>query len=324
VHPGVATLKAADSLESTSLRYGEVGRVPFRSDISLAGAAPGCKQINLSFFITPPGTSPLFSFPQDLLCSKDRKLDFKEALMAHQRLTLHVSIPFFRMLILASFTSCTFFVSPAMAGGEAGYKSGAAGKEVLVFNGKDFSGWTFFLEDPKLKLEDVWSVKPKEGIIVCKGKPNGYIRTVKDYTNFILKFQWRWSPVTKQAGNSGALLRVTGADKIWPRMVEAQLMSGQAGDFWLIDGKRLVTAPERQGDKGEGYDHRKRIKGAEKPVGEWNQYEILCDGDRIALKINGELVNEGTGADVEPGKISLQSEGAEIHFRNIRLTPLGK
>jgi hypothetical protein len=226
--------------------------------------------------------------------------------------------------MLVAFWMSIVLILPALAAGEAGYQSGAAGKETLLFNGKDFSGWTFFLEDPKLKLEDVWSIDPREGIIFCKGKPNGYIRTVKDYTNFILKFEWRWSPVTKQAGNSGALLRVTGADKIWPRMVEAQLMSGQAGDFWLIDGKRLVTTPERQGDKGSGYDHRKRIKGAEKAVGEWNQYEILCDGGRIVLKINGELVNEGTGADVEPGKIALQSEGAEIHFRNIRLTPLGK
>jgi hypothetical protein len=45
-------------------------------------------------------------------------------------------------------------------------------------------------------------------------------------------------------------------------------------------------------------------------------------GDRITLKVNGEVVNEGWGAEVRPGKIALQSEGGEIHFRNIRLIPL--
>jgi hypothetical protein len=44
------------------------------------------------------------------------------------------------------------------------------------------------------------------------------------------------------------------------------------------------------------------------------------DGDHVVLKINGQIVNEGTGAEVVPGKICLQSEGAEIHFRRIMPT----
>jgi len=68
--------------------------------------------------------------------------------------------------------------------------------------------------------------------------------------------------------------------------------------------------------------HRLRVRSNEKPIGEWNQYEITVDGDRVALHVNGELLNEGPGAEEIPGKIVLQSEGSEIHFRNIRLTPL--
>jgi hypothetical protein len=63
---------------------------------------------------------------------------------------------------------------------------------------------------------------------------------------------------------------------------------------------------------------------AEKPIGEWNEYEIIVDGERVVLKVNGQIVNEGAGAEVVPGKICLQSEGAEIHFRNIRLVPILK
>jgi hypothetical protein len=141
-----------------------------------------------------------------------------------------------------------------------------------------------------------------------------------DFTNFVLKLEWRWSPVTRKAGNSGVLLRVVGPDKVWPRSVEAQLQSGSAGDFWLIDEARLVTPADRI-DRGTPR-HRLRARTNEMPIGEWNRYEITCNGDRISLKVNGEVVNEGTGAEEVPGKIALQSEGAEIHFRNIRLTPI--
>jgi len=48
------------------------------------------------------------------------------------------------------------------------------------------------------------------------------------------------------------------------------------------------------------------------------------DGERVVLTVNQQIVNEGTGAEVVPGKICLQSEGAEIHFRNIRLVPILK
>lgn len=194
-----------------------------------------------------------------------------------------------------------------------------AGKEIRLFNGKDLSGWDYYLADPNAKMEDVWMVDKEQGILICKGSPPGYIYTKKDYTNFILKLEWRWAP-GKPPGNSGVLLRVHGEHKIWPRSVEAQLLYMNSGDFWLIDGAPLETDPEYI-DKNAPR-HRWRKKTAEKPAPEWNEYEIIVNGDRITLKVNGEVVNEGWGAEVRPGKIALQSEGGEIHFRNIRLIPL--
>ncbi len=49
---------------------------------------------------------------------------------------------------------------------------------VSLFNGKDLSGWTFFLVDPKVKMEDVWSVR--DGLLVCKGEPLGYLATPRN------------------------------------------------------------------------------------------------------------------------------------------------
>jgi hypothetical protein len=190
-------------------------------------------------------------------------------------------------------------------------------REIALFNGKNFLGWTPHLSDPNARWQDVWSVDPREGVLICKGNPAGYIRTVRDYKNFILRLEWRFA---KQPGNSGVLLRVQSPDKVWPKSVEAQLQSGAAGDFWLIDGTKLDTPEDRV--NRDAPTNRRRSKTNEKPIGEWNSYEIVCDGGKITLTVTGEIVNEGTGAEPIPGKIALQSEGTEIHFRNIRLTPL--
>lgn len=196
------------------------------------------------------------------------------------------------------------------------------GKAVVLFNGRNLDGWTYHLSDPNAKMEDVWSVDSTEKILICKGRPAGYIRTKEKYGSYVLKLEWRFNPVTKQAGNGGVLLRINGPDKVWPRSVEAQLQSGAAGDFWLIEGAPLVTPEERRDPNVPR--HRLRTKTNEKPVGEWNEYEIVCNGDRVTLKVNGETLNEGTGAEVLDGFIGLQSEGSEMHFRNIRLYPILK
>lgn len=51
---------------------------------------------------------------------------------------------------------------------------------------------------------------------------------------------------------------------------------------------------------------------------------MICDGDKVINIVNGVVVNEGTEASVTKGKILLQSEGAEVYYRNIKLTPLTK
>jgi hypothetical protein len=195
----------------------------------------------------------------------------------------------------------------------------AAQKEIQLFNGKDLTGWTYYLKDaPDLKMSDVWTVDAKKGILICKGEPFGYLRTEAQYTSYRLRLEWRWA--TEKAGNSGVFLRVTGPDKIWPKCLEAQLGSGSAGDVILVGGTQLEVAPERADPDRPRV--KKRITTAERPVGKWNKYEITFRGDRLILKVNGKLVNEGWGADVTPGSIALQSEGGVIQFRNIRLTPI--
>lgn len=189
----------------------------------------------------------------------------------------------------------------------------SAAEPIQLFNGKDLSGWAFASRDPNVKMEEVWSVK--DGVIHCVGKPVGYLRTEKDFTNFILKVQWR----VVQKGNSGVLVRMQcPPDKVWPRGMECQLNTGDSGDIWNID-KFPMTVDE---SRTKGRRTVKMHEGNEKPLGEWNQYEITCDGPNLELKVNGLVQNTATNCAELPGKICLQAEGAEIEFRNLELTPL--
>jgi len=201
------------------------------------------------------------------------------------------------------------------------------GKTCKLFDGKSLAGWQCFLVDDDVKMEDVWSVD--DGVLVCKGEPLGYLYTKGEHKSFKLAVEWRWAP-GGEPGNSGVLLRIRGdAVSFLPKCVEAQLKHGSAGDVWAFYGAK-VEGPADRFKKIEGHAALGdfagvgKIKDAEKEPGQWNLYEITFQGDKLTLKLNGEKVNEASGCDVVAGPIGLQSEGGEIHFRRIELTPLEK
>ena len=65
-----------------------------------------------------------------------------------------------------------------------------------------------------------------------------------------------------------------------------------------------------------------KTEANERAPGEWNRYEIVLDGSALEVSVNGTLVNRAHDCDILAGPIGLQSEGGEIHFRNIALTPI--
>jgi len=205
--------------------------------------------------------------------------------------------------------------------------AGAADKPIALFNGKDLAGWTHYLWDGEAKRQDtatpmsaVWSVE--DGVLVCRGKPVGYIRTEKEYENYRLSLEWRW-PAGTEGGNSGVLVHTTTPNALgpWPKSIEVQLARDNAGDFWVIGTTIEVENAET---RRQGRRHINLTDGSERPIGEWNRMEIECRGDEIKVWVNGALVNHATRASERRGAIALQSEGAPIHFRNIHLTPLGR
>jgi hypothetical protein len=218
------------------------------------------------------------------------------------------------------------FMALAMFGVGFNTASAAEGdKAVDLLADDSLDGWNVFVVDSKTKKDDVWSVK--DGVLVCKGEPLGYLYTKQQFKNFKLTLQWRWAP-GKEPGNSGVLLRIAGdAVTFLPKCAEAQLKSGSAGDIWGFYGYQLkgdaarlrkIENHEQLGNfMGVGL-----IKANEKNPGQWNTYDITFDQGKLTLVVNGEKVNEATDCDVLAGGIGLQSEGGEIHFRKIHVTPL--
>ena len=147
----------------------------------------------------------------------------------------------------------------------------------------------------------------------------------------------------------------------WPENIEFQMYEGATGDFILLTGKQGVSVTvegEMREDKlfhyvpGKPAQERAMMKDgkptgityiiphlnrdpnwkselgfrgkdtAEKPVGEWNTIEAICDGTTITNIVNGRVVNKATNVDPRRGRIGIQSEGAELFVRRLELFPL--
>jgi hypothetical protein len=190
--------------------------------------------------------------------------------------------------------------------------------EFALFNGKDLSNWDFELSDKNADISAVWSVQ--DGILICKGTPTGYLRTQKPYGDYELTVVYRWAPGT-QGGNSGVLLHASTPRElgIWPKCLESQLEAGSAGDFWQL-GETIEVADADVRQKGRRI--MRHTDDVEKPLGEWNTMVVRCNAADVSVTVNGTPTNAGTHGSAESGAICFQSEGAEIHFKQISLQSL--
>ncbi|MBL8843574.1 MAG: DUF1080 domain-containing protein [Planctomycetes bacterium] len=190
-----------------------------------------------------------------------------------------------------------------------------ADTKLALFNGKDLAGWKQILGDQGADPAKTWSIV--DGVIRCTGTPAGYLRTEQSFKNYFLVVEWRWP---ENPTNSGVLLHMQGDDRVWPKSVEAQLQSGNAGDFWFIDGATAKVDDARR-NPGAAINVFALTKAEKKP-GEWNRYEITCIDGTVILVVNGELMNIGRDCTPSEGHICLQSEGSPIEFRKVDLTPI--
>jgi hypothetical protein len=175
-------------------------------------------------------------------------------------------------------------------------------------NGKDMSPFKLVGGS-----EDTWKVDGN--VIKCSGKPAGYFATSQSYKNYSCRFDFKYprpaglEDDSKFEGNSGYLIHITGDHKIWPKSIEVQGQNKTAGTIFAISGAKAVKAKDDSAAR----------KKALKPVGEWNSIEIISKDGALTAILNGTKVCESEAGDVTEGPIGFQSEGAEIHFRNLRI-----
>ena len=204
--------------------------------------------------------------------------------------------------------------APALASAADEAKPITPTERVELFNGKDLSGWTFFMRD-NADPAKTWSVA--DGVIHCTGQPVGYLRTEKDYRDFKLTAEWRFVKVAPRADNGGILVHLQLPDKLWPPCVQCQGKHDAVGDLFLMGG---AESKEHQGKNQNTALPKKESN--EKPVGEWNTCELVCAGDSVKAYVNGKQLNESTACTVTSGKIGFQCEGAEFEVRKVFLEPL--
>ena len=201
-----------------------------------------------------------------------------------------------------------------------------------LFNGKDLSGWDVDVPaaDSNVRLRSPFVVR--NAMLVSLGEPRGHLISDSSYRNYRLEIEYRFPAAP---GNAGVLVHASTPRALYgmfPKSIEVQMESGNAGDFWCIVEDISVPDMERRrgprADWGITEGKARRIRnltdGSEKPLGQWNTMVIEAVARSIRVWVNGDLVNDGINATADRGRIALQSEGSEVEFRKLSLTPLGK
>ena len=198
---------------------------------------------------------------------------------------------------------------------------------IKLFNGKNFEGLYTFIpgEGKNQDSKGIFKVEP-DGTIHVSGEKFAFISTDKEYDNYRLRceFKWgtkKWPPRENAVRDAGILYHCVGPDKVWNKSLELQIQEGDTGDMWLTGGEG--GAPSLT-VLGKTYTGGRVVKWAdyEKPSGEWNTVVVVARGDKIQHWVNGKINMVGTNASLTRGRINLQSEGAEVYYKNITLEPL--
>ncbi|HUT90906.1 MAG TPA: family 16 glycoside hydrolase [Thermoguttaceae bacterium] len=193
---------------------------------------------------------------------------------------------------------------------EAGFAS--------LFNGANLDGW-------QLRRAERQGFVVEDGLLVCPEGSGGYLFTTKEYADFVLRFEFRM----EEGANSGVAIR-------------SPLLDGkpayQGTEIQILDNPRFVGKLRATQYHGSIYDVVPAKLGALKPIGQWNQQEIVCQGRRIMVKVNGQIVvdanlddvkdpvvlNKHPGLQRASGHLGFLGHGDRVEFRRVRLKELGE
>jgi len=206
----------------------------------------------------------------------------------------------------------------------------------------------------------VFTVSEENGepVLRITGEIYGCVFTRKDFKNYHLKLKmkWgtrKWDPRLEEPMDSGILYNSQGECGVdywrsWMLSQEFQIMEHSLGDYWSIANSCVtVKATSVAGTDNLKYDSKAKPVSIgsgtgnsgfcqaggdyEKPMGEWNTVELICFGDKSVHIVNGKIVmalsglgynDNGVTRPLTHGKIQLQSEAAEVYYKDIQLRNL--
>jgi len=175
-----------------------------------------------------------------------------------------------------------------------------------------FKGWTRVAIPPDKALDPVsqWTFDNTRRVIIREGdRGHEWLRYDRELADLILRVEWRFMPREGLKGyNSGVFIRNSADGRVWH---QAQVGAGNDGYLFgqTMRGGKLTDLM---------FGPKPKINHI-KPPGEWNTYQIRCQGPKITLWVNGEVSSDFTAPEVLKGYLGLEAEGFRIEFRNLKL-----
>ncbi len=193
-----------------------------------------------------------------------------------------------------------------------------------LLNGKDLAGWVYGTDGGKeKKVGEGYRVKPESGTLYCTVHDGGNLFTEKEYANFAFRFQFKLTA----GANNGLAVRAPLEGNAAYLGMELQILDDTAEQYAKL-------RPEQY--HGSVYDVMPAKRGALRPVGEWNEQEVIANGRRITVNLNGQTIVDANLDDVKDeaklkqhpglanrkGHLGFLGHGAEVEFRNLRIKEL--
>ena len=207
----------------------------------------------------------------------------------------------------------------------------------------------------------VFTVETADGgpVIHVSGQGFGVMTTKESFGNFHLRVQVKWGEkkwgskvnLPRDAGLLYFVHSAPGFDhETWPRSIEFQIQEHDMGDLYALGAQITVNARPEKGPNGRTLYHYDpkgaptlfvqklpignrcvRLEDAENPKGQWNTLDLICfNGDSIHV-VNGKVVmrlhhaerlDRAVPAPLVSGQVSLQTEGAEVFYRDVEIQPI--
>jgi len=235
---------------------------------------------------------------------------------------------------------------------------------IELFNGKDLTHWYPYLKGREKGEDPEGIVTVEDGMLHIAGDERGCLSTEKAYTNYRMVAEFKWGDRgygdrEGKALDCGFQIHATGEEGgfrgLWKYALAAQMIEGGTGDILVLgdntDAYQATVKAAAEQQNGcwvydpdgtpqtitfgrinwwgrdaawkdvQGY---RGAKDLEKPLGEWNRFEVVADGETLTLLVNGVVANKVYDVKPTAGQIQIQIEGGEVWFRRIALEPLTK